>query len=118
MSTAAKIGDPATAYEIAAGPVLAIVWPTGFAATVVPLAWPLTLAALLTTAKSETNITVAKTMLIVVRLWFIRFTFLDVFIHAIHISTPENIREDCRWRSIEAREAARCSRSTRRSRWC
>jgi hypothetical protein len=50
--------------EVTAGPVPAIVV-------------PLTLAALLTTAKSETSIRVAKTMLVVIRL-FIRFAFLDV----------------------------------------
>jgi hypothetical protein len=46
---------PRASEEVTAGPVPAIVV-------------PLTLAALLTTAKSETSIRVAKTMLIVMRL--------------------------------------------------
>src|SRR5208337_2804186 len=50
--------------EVTAGPVPAIVV-------------PLTLAALLTTAKSETSIRVARKMLVVIRL-FIRIAFLDV----------------------------------------
>jgi hypothetical protein len=48
-----------------AGPVPAIVW-------------PLTLAALLITAKSETSTVAAMAMLKNVRLWFIRFAFLDI----------------------------------------
>jgi hypothetical protein len=51
--------------ELAAGPVPAI-------------AVALTLAALLTTAKSETSTVAAMAMLISVDLWFIRFAFLDV----------------------------------------
>jgi hypothetical protein len=51
--------------ELTAGPVPAIVW-------------PLTLAALLTTAKSETSTVAAIMMLIKIRLWFIRFPFLEV----------------------------------------
>jgi hypothetical protein len=51
--------------EVAAGPVPAIVW-------------ALTLAALLTAAKSETSIRVAKTILIIVIRLFIHFSFLDV----------------------------------------
>jgi hypothetical protein len=54
-STAKMYHCPVLDEEAAAGPVPGIVW-------------PLTLAALLTTAKSETSIRVAKTMLIVVRL--------------------------------------------------
>jgi hypothetical protein len=50
---------------VTAGPVPAIVV-------------PLTLAALLTTAKSETSIRVARKMLVVIRLLFIRFAFLDI----------------------------------------
>jgi hypothetical protein len=38
---------------------------------------PLTLAELLTTAKSETRIRVATMMLIVIRLWFNPFAFPD-----------------------------------------
>jgi hypothetical protein len=51
--------------EVAAGPVPAIVW-------------ALTLAAVLTTARSEISTVAAMATLIRVRLWFIRFTFLDV----------------------------------------
>jgi hypothetical protein len=38
---------------------------------------PLTLAALLTTAKSETSTVAAMAILMSVRLWFIHFPFLD-----------------------------------------
>jgi hypothetical protein len=59
---------------LAAGPVSVIIELTRFGArgVIVPLAWPLTLAALLTTAKSETTIRVAKAMLLIaIRLRFI-----------------------------------------------
>jgi hypothetical protein len=72
VSTAKKlvlrypVGDVEASEELNAGPVPAI-------------GVPLTLAALLNTAKSETSIRIAKTMLIIViRLWFIHFPFLGV----------------------------------------
>jgi hypothetical protein len=53
--------------------------PEGATAGPVPIiVWPLTLAALLTTAKSETSTVAAIMMLIKIRLWFIRFPFLEV----------------------------------------
>ena len=70
MSTAKKliprypVGDVEASEELNAGPVPAIVW-------------PLTLAALLTTAKSETSTVAAMTILISVCLWFIYFPVLD-----------------------------------------
>jgi hypothetical protein len=65
VSTAKKSRYPVDHSVLTAGPVPVIVW-------------PLTLAALLTTAKSDTSIRVAKTMLIIVmRFWFIRFAFLE-----------------------------------------
>jgi hypothetical protein len=42
------------------------------------IVWPLTLAALLTTAKIETSTVTAMAILISVRLWFIHFPFLEV----------------------------------------
>jgi hypothetical protein len=42
------------------------------------IVWPLTLAALLTTAKIETSTVTAMAILISVRLWFIHFRFLEV----------------------------------------
>ena len=77
VSTAKTSVCPLGHNVVEAGPVPAIVWPTRFAATVVPLVWPVTLAALLTTAKSDTSISAAKTVLIVIRLCFIHSTFLD-----------------------------------------
>jgi hypothetical protein len=61
-----SVGCPLTLAHstLAAGPVLLI--------TV-----PLTLVALLTTAKSETSISVAKAMLIVIRLGFINLIILN-----------------------------------------
>jgi hypothetical protein len=61
-----SVGCPLTVAHstLAAGPVPVI--------TV-----PLTLAALLTAAKSDMSISVAKTMLIVIRLCFIHSTFFD-----------------------------------------
>jgi len=66
---------PLVANELlAAGPVPAIVAPTGFVArgAVVPLSWPLT-AGLLATAKSEKNIRAAKAILLIARR--LRFIF-------------------------------------------
>ena len=88
MSTATKTGAPVFAYVVA-GPVPAIVWPTRFVTTVVPPAWPLTVAVLLTIEKSETSIRVAKTMLvIVVRLWF---TFM---VHSLPLPLSSSLEKE------------------------
>jgi hypothetical protein len=75
LASTAKISvSPVVNEMLAAGPVPVIVAPTGFVArgAAVRLAWLLTLAALLTTAKSERTIRVAKAMLLIaIRLRFI-----------------------------------------------
>ena len=75
LASTAKISVfPVVNEVLAAGPVPVIVPPTRFGArgAVVPLAWPLTLAGLLATAKSETSIRVARAMLLIaIRLRFI-----------------------------------------------
>jgi hypothetical protein len=75
LGSTAKISVSLVANELlAAGPVPAIVAPTGFVArgAVVPLSWPLT-AGLLATAKSEKNIRAAKAILLIARR--LRFIF-------------------------------------------
>ena len=76
LGSTAKISVPPAVNEVlAAGPVPVLVPPTRFVATgaVVPLAWPLTLAELLATAKSEKSIgIIANAMLLItIRLRFI-----------------------------------------------
>ena len=75
LGSTAKISvSPVVKEVLAAGPVPAIVAPTGFGArgAAVPLAWPLT-AGLTVTAKSDANIRVAKAMLLIARR--LRFIF-------------------------------------------
>jgi hypothetical protein len=74
LGSTAKISvSPVVNEVLAAGPVPVIVLPTRFVAwgAVVPLAWPLALAGLLTAAKSETSIRTAKATPIAIRLRFI-----------------------------------------------
>jgi hypothetical protein len=75
LASTAKISVSLVVNEVlAAGPVPGIVPPTRLAVggAVVLVAWPLTLAGLLATAKSDTSIRVAKAMLLIaIRLRFI-----------------------------------------------